>query len=56
MDYEETGWEGVEWIDRAVVADKRRVVVERVMYLRIPFLARSETFVSQVISEFELLN
>jgi len=29
MDYEETGWQGVDWIDRAVVTDMRRVVVER---------------------------
>jgi len=44
------------WIDRAVVTDKRRVVVERLMYLRIPFLARSETLVSHVIRSLELLN
>jgi hypothetical protein len=36
MDLREIGWDGMDWIDLAQDKDKRRVLVNMVMNLRIP--------------------
>jgi hypothetical protein len=39
MDLEEIGWEDVDWIHLAQDTDHRRVLVERIMILRVPYKA-----------------
>jgi hypothetical protein len=36
MDHRETGWGGMDWIDLAHDRDKRKVLVDRGMNLRVP--------------------
>jgi hypothetical protein len=36
MDFEETGWGGVDWINHAQVGDGCRALVKMVMKLQVP--------------------
>jgi hypothetical protein len=36
MDFEEIGWDGVDWIELAEDSDQRRALVNTVMNLRVP--------------------
>jgi hypothetical protein len=36
MDLRETGWDGVDWIDRAQDRDQWRVLVNTVLNVRVP--------------------
>jgi hypothetical protein len=36
MDFQEIGWKGVDWIDLAQDSDKRRVLVNAVVYILVP--------------------
>jgi hypothetical protein len=36
MDLRKIGWDGIDWIDMAQDRDKRRVLVNTVMSLRVP--------------------
>jgi hypothetical protein len=36
MDFRETEWDGVDWIDMAQYGDQWRALVNTVLYLRVP--------------------
>jgi hypothetical protein len=36
MDFQEVGWKGVDWIDLSQDSDKRRVLVNAVVYILVP--------------------
>jgi hypothetical protein len=36
MDFRETGWDGVDWIDMAEYRDQWRALVNTVLNLRVP--------------------
>jgi hypothetical protein len=39
MNFEEIGWDGVDWIGLAQDRDRRRVLVNAVLHLRVPYNA-----------------